>query len=90
MGLEAGRPVLEACCNRNKDLRAEPPSSDLASRGRLLPQSERRGVPRPSHLAEHAHQFADFLTLLGAVAGGNGVFDAMGDMVLEDLFLDAL
>src|SRR5215813_7624783 len=39
--------------------------------------------------ADHIHQFPDLLPLVGLVAAGDGVLDAMGHMVAQHLLLDA-
>ena len=38
--------------------------------------------------ADHVHQLADLATLLGLVAGTDGVFDAVGDVVTQHLLLN--
>src|SRR5215813_4388895 len=39
--------------------------------------------------ADHIHQFRDLLPLIGLVTAGDGMLDAMGDMVAQHLLLDA-
>ena len=54
----------------------------------LLSPRRRFGLGQSSHLAQHAHQFADLLSLLITVAGTDGPFNAMRDVVLQRLVLD--
>src|SRR4051794_28691766 len=57
----------------------------LAERGPSI-HDESKDLPlRP---ANHRHQLRDLLALVRFVAAGDGVLDAMGDVVLQDLFLD--
>ena len=52
---------------------------------------------RPRHLRKSsafralkdAHEFRDFPALLGAIAGGDRVLDAMGDVVAQEFFFHA-
>ena len=37
---------------------------------------------------DHIHQFRNLAALVGLVAGGDRVFDAVRDMIAQDLFLD--
>jgi hypothetical protein len=39
--------------------------------------------------AKNVDEFSDFLALVGLVAGGDGVFDAMTDVIAQNLFFDA-
>lgn len=43
----------------------------------------------PAASRQYFSQFGNFLALLGRVSAGNGMFDAMADMILEDCFFDA-
>jgi len=49
-----------------------------------------RGRDDPSSLAagQHVHQLGHLLALLAGIAAGDGVLDAMGDVVAQDLLLD--
>src|SRR5712671_4716967 len=45
-------------------------------------------MPSSIGAAYHIHQFRDLAALVGLVARGNRVLDAMGDMVAQDFLLD--
>ena len=42
----------------------------------------------PVGATDHGHQFRDLLALIGLVAAGDGVFDAMRDVIPQHLLLD--
>lgn len=42
----------------------------------------------PADAAHDVHQFSDLAPLVGLVAAGNGVFNAMRNVVTEDFLLD--
>jgi len=39
--------------------------------------------------AKKVDEFSDLLALVGLVAGGDGVFDAMTNVIAQNLFFDA-
>jgi hypothetical protein len=43
----------------------------------------------PVGAADHGHQFGDLFPLIGLVAAGDRVFDAMRHVILQNLFFDA-
>ena len=48
----------------------------------------RQRTPLPLRPSDHRHQLRDLLALVGFVAARDCVLDAMGDVVLQNLFLD--
>src|ERR1700748_3850183 len=51
----------------------------------LAPRNDELSV----RAADHRHQFRDLLALVGLVAAGNGVLDAMRHVIAQHLLLDA-
>ena len=66
------------------------PGHDDVARGMLVDrrQFRKRGQPLPFGAADHRHEFRDLFPLIRLVAAGDGMFDAMRDVISEDLLLD--
>ncbi len=58
----------------------------LAGRGRS--DSFRFNLSLSVGAANHIHEFGDLAALIGLVAGGDRMLDAMGDVVAQDFLLD--
>src|SRR5215475_2408733 len=54
-----------------------------------IPSSSPNPVGLSVRAADYIHQFRDLFPLIGLVAAGNGVLDAMSDMIAQHLLLDA-
>src|ERR1700682_4028649 len=86
-------PIADASHRRSQSRTPPPPAGEGEGEGEGAGAQSLRGCQPSRSLpigpADHGHQFRDLFPLIGLVAAGDRMFDAMRHVIPQHLFLDA-